>query len=248
MDIKENLKNFYNQQAEKFSQSRKKGWPEFSKILDRIESYPYDNIKILEIWCWDGRFYNYLKNNSKKNIIYHWVDFSQELINIAKNNYWQHFYVYDMNNFLENSNQQSFDFVIAIASFQHLVDKKERLLVLKNIYRVLKYKWWLIMINWSFSKWFLKKFKKHLLKSFFKFIFSLWYYNINDMFLPWKDDKWQVYYRYYHIFTLNEISSLCKESWFVVYDVYYTDNNWEFLVNWKNARNSFCYAVKDVEV
>jgi ubiquinone/menaquinone biosynthesis C-methylase UbiE len=41
--------------------------------------------------------------------------------------------------FLENQEDQSFDFVVAVASFQHIPERWERLLILKHIYRVLTY-------------------------------------------------------------------------------------------------------------
>ena len=37
MEIKETIKEFYNQQAEKFSQTRQKNWPEFNYILDEVK-------------------------------------------------------------------------------------------------------------------------------------------------------------------------------------------------------------------
>jgi ubiquinone/menaquinone biosynthesis C-methylase UbiE len=68
------------------------------------------------------------------------------------------FVVSDMLSFLEKQDQQSYDFVIAVASFQHISKKYERLLILKNIYRVLEYDGVCQMFNWSFSTWFFKKY------------------------------------------------------------------------------------------
>jgi ubiquinone/menaquinone biosynthesis C-methylase UbiE len=44
-----------------------------------------------------------------------------------------------MLNFVENQQDQTFDFVIAVASFQHIPTRWERLLILKHIYRILSY-------------------------------------------------------------------------------------------------------------
>jgi len=68
--------------------------------------------------------------------------------------------------FLEKQDQQSFDFVIAVASFQHIYLYRERLLIMKNIYRILDYDGKLMMFNWSFSHWFFKKYTLEIFKSF----------------------------------------------------------------------------------
>ena len=44
----------------------------------------------------------------------------------------------DMTSFLEKSGTAAFDYIISIASFQHLINKKERIHALKNCFRVLK--------------------------------------------------------------------------------------------------------------
>jgi ubiquinone/menaquinone biosynthesis C-methylase UbiE len=68
--------------------------------------------------------------------------------------------------FLEKQDQQSYDFVFAVASFQHIPTRWERLLILKNIYRILEYGGVVQMFNWSFSSWFFKKYSKNILKAF----------------------------------------------------------------------------------
>jgi ubiquinone/menaquinone biosynthesis C-methylase UbiE len=70
------------------------------------------------------------------------VDISSGLINIAnKENTFSNvrFVVNDMLNFVENQQDQTFDFVVAVASFQHIPTRWERLLILKHIYRILTY-------------------------------------------------------------------------------------------------------------
>jgi len=45
------LKNFYNQEAKKYSQTRKKHRADADTILQTIENYPEKNIKIFELGC-----------------------------------------------------------------------------------------------------------------------------------------------------------------------------------------------------
>lgn len=246
MDLKQQLQDFYNQQATNFHISRQKKWPEFNYFLKAIKSSKKKHINILELWCWSWRFFWFLKENTKKKINYYWIDFSENLINIAKQEYqdWN-FETVDMLTWLEKFSQNQFDFVVAIASFQHLDTNKQRLLTLKHIYRLLNYWWALIMSNWSFSKWFIKKYYINILNSLINQI--LWKYSYNDIFVPWKDNILnKIYYRYYHIFTISELTNLLKLSWFIIEIWKFIDKNWNLSNSWINSRNSFFIAKKDV--
>jgi len=251
MEIKETIKEFYNQQAEKFSQTRQKNWPEFNYILDEVKLLlsQKDKIIILELWCWDGRLSRFLLQNLPQDKFeYVWVDISSGLINIAnKENTFSNvrFVVNDMLNFVENQQDQTFDFVVAVASFQHIPTRWERLLILKHIYRILTYEWELMMFNWSFSEWFFKKFKFQILKAFLVWILSLWGKPINDIMVPWKD-KDNVFYRYYHIFFLFELKNLFKQAGFVIKNLCYIWKDWQPTVNRRYSRNSCIIGVKRV--
>ncbi len=264
-NIQESVKNFYNAQAEKFSGTRKKTWPEFFYIKEQVDKLLRTNekIKILELGCGDGRLYRYLLEYfSQDRIEYIWVDISEWLINIAKNetnkslkslnwvwtwNKSSKFYVSDMLWFLEKQDQQDFDMVVAVASFQHIPTKWERLLIMKNIYRVLNYDAIVIMFNWSFSKWFFKKYAKSILKSLLVWVLSLWTKAINDIYVPWKDNKTQkIYYRYYHIFFLYELKYLFKQSWFIIQESCYINKNWEKSISRIDSRNSMLLWKKTV--
>ena len=246
MEVKQSIKEFYNQQAEKFSNTRKKHWPEFDYIANEIEEVlqKKDKVKILELGCGDGRFFRFLKEKFGDQIEYLWVDISEKLIEIAQKQ-GGNFVVSDMLEFLEKQDYQTYDVVVAIASFQHIPTKWERLLILKHIYRVLTYGWKLVMVNWSFSSWFFKKYKFQILKSFVIWILSLWGKPINDFYIPWKD-KWKVFYRYYHIFFIFELKKLLKLAWFVIKEICYIWKDGQKTINWANSRNSFVVWEKEV--
>jgi len=263
MSVKESIKDFYNAQAEKFSWTRKKQWPEFEYVVSELHWIIKEKgkVKILELWCGDWRLYRYLVSYFwEDKIEYTWVDISEWLIEIAKekvmdnwsrdltnknelsensltNSQISSFVVSDMLSFLEKQEQESYDFVIAVASFQHIPTSWERLLILKNIYRILRYNWKVMMFNWSFSKWFFKKYWKWILKSFLIWILSLWTRPINDVYIPWKD-KDKTYYRYYHIFFLFEIKKLFKQAGFVIKEACYINKRWEKSISYQDSRNS----------
>lgn len=247
MKKKEDIKKFYNDVADKFTQTRQKFWPEFDYIRKEVSNIIEKKwkIKILELWCWSGRLYTYLLEYFPKDLIeYKWVDISENLIKIAKKTWWD-FIISDMLEFLEKQDQQSFDLVLAVASFQHISTYRERLLIMKNIYRVLDYDGICMMFNWSFSKWFFKKYTFNILKSFLIWILSLFTKPINDIFIPWKE-KWKIYYRYYHIFFLFELRKLAKLSWFIIKDICYISKSWEKTVSYKNSRNSMIICKKTI--
>ena len=83
MDTFDNLKEFYNSQADKFHNTRKKHWPEMDHILDQIKQHPSKNLNILELGCGDGRFVKYL-DKLDKNLHYQGIDLSENLIEIAQ--------------------------------------------------------------------------------------------------------------------------------------------------------------------
>lgn len=246
MDIISELAHFYDNQADKFHSTRKKHWPEFDLILKQVQEYDWDELTILELWCWSWRLLKYLTDHTTKKIKYQWVDISNNLIQIAKleNPSWQ-FVVADMVSYMEMQNHEQYDFVIAFASFQHIWNKKERLIILKNIYKSLKYWWLCIMSNWSYSKRFLNKYKIETLKAFLRMLYTWWFYKFNDYFIPWKSSD-VVFTRYYHIFTIKELKILFKLSWFIIKISSYCNLEWSLSQDYSNSRNSFFVWEKNV--
>lgn len=245
MDIISELQYFYDAQADKFHETRNKHWPEFELILDAVEQMPFQDIEILEIWCGSGRLCKYLKTHSKKNIKYTWVDISNNLLEIAKSqNPDSSFIHWDMDRMLNTARQEKYDVVIWVASFQHLDTDAKRAIVMRWIYRVLKYQGKVIMTNWAMSDWFKKRYKKEVRNAFFKSIFTFWNRKSNDIIVPWKtwDD---VFHRYYHMFSLSELQYLLDIGWFITQKLIFIDNNGQTATQ-KNARNSFLVWAKEV--
>ena len=332
MKVKQTIKEFYNNQAEKFSQTRTKIWPEFNYVAQEVERLLAfkDKIKILELGCGDGRLYRFLAEKFPGKIDYVGVDISEWLIQIAKsveseklklesnasqvnsekwivkNNFewWRNnrerwnsyaefisasdagddkslqtswnssdlllsiegndfrnlnqdnlwlssidnspaFIVSDMLEYLENVEPETFDFVVAVASFQHIPTRWERLLILKHIYRILNYGGETMMFNWSFSKWFFKKYKWQVLKSFVLGILSLGTKPINDIMVPWKAEN-KTFYRYYHIFFLFELKKLFKQAGFVIKEACYINKRGEKTISRIDSRNSCIIWIKKV--
>ena len=234
-----NLKEVYNTIAWKYYQSRNKYRNDWIHIINEIKRYWKKEISILEFWCWWGRCIKYLNENLKWiRINYTWIDISNELLKYAKkDNPKENFICEDICNYIQKIPPENFDFIIWIASFQHIENEKKRLFLMKSFYRTLKYWWKLIVTNRCFSNRFSKKYKKEIIKSILKTVYTFWNHKRNDLYIPRKIN-WEILYRYYHIFNTKELKLLCKESGFSINKLNYLDKNWIETKNWNLSNNT----------
>ncbi len=247
MKIKKDLENFYDKEAEKYYFSRKKYRADWYIILDEIKKNPKKTISILEFWCGSWRLISFLNANLKnKKIVYTWIDLSKKLIEFAsKDNPNNNFIHDDIYNYIKNTKQESLDFIIWIASFQHIPNQKERIYLIKSFYKSLNYWWKLIMTNRSISKRFIRKHYKPLINSFLKYIYTIWNYNRKDLYIPRKN-KNQINKRYYHMFTKGEIENLTKIWWFKTILLTHIDRRWQKTKVRKNSNNTIFVWEKNV--
>ena len=272
MTIKTELKNFYNAEAEKYYYTRNKHRSDGYIILDEIKKYTDINsktktISILEFWSWWWRLIKFLDEqiqNKKINIKINYtaVDISQKLLDFAQadskkfsTNIKSKFICQDITKYSKNLKQESLDFIIWIASFQHIPNQKERLFILKNFYQSLKYNGKLIMLNRSFSSRFIKKFKQVIKKSIIKTIYTLWTHDWRNLDIPRKKSKHKNikqstkqknHYRFYHIFGTKELSLLGKLSGFQINELTHIDKTWHRIKKRKKSNNTLFIWEKKV--
>jgi len=196
-ELIEKTKKDFNLIAEEFNASRREVWPEMAELKIFIEP----NSKVLDLGCGNGRLIDFLKD---KNIEYFGIDFSEELIKMAKNKYGNNFQVADILNLPFSDNY--FDTIWSIAVFHHIPSRELRLLALKEMKRVLKDKGRVIMACWNLYQ---KDYLNLLLKYFFRKIFNKSKLDFKDVFVPWGNSNIK---RYYHAFTKKELEELFKES------------------------------------
>jgi len=196
-ELIEKTKKDFNLIAEEFNASRREVWPEMAELKIFIEP----NSKVLDLGCGNGRLIDFLKD---KNIKYFGIDFSEELIKMAKNKYGNNFQVADILNLPFSDNY--FDTIWSIAVFHHIPSRELRLLALKEMKRVLKDKGRVIMACWNLYQ---KDYLNLLLKYFFRKIFNKSKLDFKDVFVPWGNSNIK---RYYHAFTKKELEELFKES------------------------------------
>lgn len=253
MDIKGELRSFYDAQAEKYYHTRNKHRADADIFLNEIKASEKKTIHILEFGCGSGRLLAHLMQLKGIKITYTWVDISKNLLSFAKKQLGtktaaKHitatFVCDDIVHYLKWLKQESFDFVIGIASFQHIPTIQERFFVIKNIYRILRYEGKLLMSNRSFSRWFLRKYQKEFLHSLWNYILSFGKNQWNDILVPRKNGK-TIDKRFYHIYTLGELQRIVSLSGFVIEKLSYL-RTWTSIHSWKDSQNSLVIAKKTI--
>ena len=246
-EIKKNLQSFYDKEAKKYAETRKKFWHEEKVILNEITPLFKENkkVRILEFGCWSGRFASLLNQNFTDKFDYVGIDLSNELLWYAsKDNPNLTFFQWDITKLVKNFEQESFDLIVWTSSFQHIPTNKERSFLMKNFYRLLDYDWMLLITNWSMSNWFIKKNWKIVLKAKALSWLKLDKGSSRDLMVPRSDGNWEVYKRYYHFFSLKELEKMTIFSWLTIKINKYLNDNWEFTDNEKLSRSSLLVATK----
>lgn len=183
------VKEVYEIIAKEFDHSRSYRWKWIDTFIDTI----IENGYIFDIGCGSGR--NMLSN--KHNFI--GIDFCDSFINICRN---KQLNVIKSNMIELPFMKKSADALIVIASFHHLKTKMERIMALKEMYRVLKPNGKILLSVWSKNQ--PKKTRR---------VFE----NYGDVYVSWKkrDDN-RVLLRYYYIFKIEELRELFEISGFKI--------------------------------
>lgn len=246
-EIKQDLQSFYNCEAKKYAETRKKFWHEEKAIIDAITPLFEQNekVRILEFGCGSGRFATLLNKNFANRFDYVGIDLSDELLSYAsKENPNLTFFQWDVTKLIKNFEQESFDLIIWTSSFQHIPTSKERSFLMKNFYRLLNYDWTLLMTNWSLSDWFIKKHTKIVMKakilSWIKFNKLI----ARDLMVPRTDGSWKVYERFYHFFSLEELRNLANFAGLTLMTNIFIDGDGKFIDNEKISHSSLFIASK----
>lgn len=195
------VKRNYREIAGDFDATRKKEiWPRIRELADAV----LDGDCVLDAGCGNGRLLEALKN---KKIKYLGLDSSAELIKAARRNYPLHeFREADILD-LKNVPEKDFDHIFCLAVWQHIPSQELRVKFLKNLATKLKPSGRLIISVWNLGR--LPKYRKMILKNYWRKFTRQHKLEARDLIFPWKDSSGQaVSERYYHAFTLSEIKRL----------------------------------------
>lgn len=200
--IIENTKTIYDKIAPHFNVTRYTLWPElfeFKKMTKAGE-------QILDLGCGNGRLLKLFKN---LDIEYTGVDNSAQLLEQARTHFAnQNFILADMNQLPFEDN--AFDQIYCIATLHHLPSTDLRNKAVQEAHRILKPGGHLFMTNWNL--WQKKYFHLIVNYTLLKFIGKN-KMDFKDILIPWTFQQTdEVFERYYHAFTNNELKNLAQKN------------------------------------
>ncbi len=139
------MKSEYDDFAEDFSVTRKNEWPEFS-FLKPIFRY---GDRVLDLGCGNARLRKFISKETVLDGHYFGLDLSQKLLNIGRENFPKdHFFLGDFSEKLPFG-ADNFEVVTAIASFHHLLNKRNQKEFLAESFRVLKPGGHIFLTTWK---------------------------------------------------------------------------------------------------
>ncbi|MEF8847396.1 MAG: methyltransferase domain-containing protein [Candidatus Paceibacterota bacterium] len=162
----------YNRNAEDFSRARQETWNE----VHLLSNYITKGDKVLDLGCGNGRYFESIQD---KDVDYLGIDFSEELIQIARKKYSEQdnaeFRTGDVLDLDLSKNQ--FDLVYAFALLHHIPSNELRARFLKQAKEILKPNGKIILTVWNV--WNFKK--KRIIKSNLLKIIGLSDLDFNDI-------------------------------------------------------------------
>lgn len=194
----------YNSFWKKFANSRKgMKWEEIDYFIDNHVSSP--SFSVLDIWCGSWRLLEIFKDRWLE-CNYFWVDLSKVLLEEAEKNHSESRFK-ELNMLNIDEIDSKFDYIFFVASFHHLDNEKDRSEVLSKAKKLLKEWGMIFMTNWALnSEKNYERYKKSIIN---------WTEN-SYWGLDYGIKFWE-HIRYYHSFSLEELSHLFEyESYQIV--------------------------------
>jgi len=206
----------YDGFAKDYDNKRKNPWMPLKIFLDDLENqdYKFNGITI-DLGCGNGRNLPLLK---KPNNFVIGIDKSLNFLHLAKNrkdlrDLKIHFLLSDMLALPIRPN--SINSIFSIASIHHVMNMKERSLIMEFCNLILRRKGYIVISVW---RKFQKKYKNYFLFEFLRQKVSLGYKKrqeshglreFGDIIIPWTVSSKQItYIRYYHLFSKKELKKL----------------------------------------
>lgn len=213
----------YNEISEEFSATRKTMWPE----LGDLDKYMEEGDRALDIGCGNGKLFGFLAEK-KKNFSYVGLDVSEKLIKIARDFYLEaqlpskEFKVFDGINIPYPDN--SFDIVYCLATLPHLPGREMQVKFLENIRKTAKPGALLVITCWNLWQFKFISFQLKMIVNFIRdMILRKGQYEWGDFYIPWKKRGVIPISRYYHGFTVSELSNILEKAGWKVEEIGYKE-------------------------
>lgn len=200
------VKETYNRNADHFSKTRDRVWPETGKYLKKLKK----GDKILDLGCGNGR----LLLGINQEVKYLGVDFSEELIKIARKLHpLQEFRIADITEDKAWVNLDKFDAIFCVGVLHHLHTRKKQLYILKQARKHLKKNGFVYISVWNL--WRLNRIKHHFKQGSLRLKLKNWRW-INTLF----HNKWLMFC---FAFDKHYLQKLFKDAGYKKMQVYYSD-------------------------
>jgi len=200
-------KRDYNIIASHFSKKRSFFWKDWQSFLKLVKQ----GDKVLDLGCGNGRLYQVLKD---KKITYLGIDFSSNLLEIAKKKYPQA--DFRLGNIADKKtwqNVQGFDICFCLAVFHHFPTPLIQLKVLKLIHQSLKNNGLLVLSVWNL--WQKRFIPEHLKQLVWKINQG---FQLKWLKVPYKVSDGQKIIkkvdRFCYSFTIQELKNLVEKAGF----------------------------------
>lgn len=208
---------FYQTFASDFSATRQRLQNGVRKIANTLTNKD----EILDLGCGNGNLAAYLSQNNFVGY-YTGLDFSEGLIEIAKNSQFQQcdFYVADLSreHWDNNLSANKFDAVLSFAVMHHLAGSEFRVEFLKKIWKLLKPDGVFIHSHWQFMN---SERLASRVQPWEKIDLNAADVETGDYLLDWK--RGGTAYRYVHQYSSPELNELANHSGFDVVDEFLSD-------------------------
>jgi len=202
-------KDFYEKISPFFDKTRNYYWKGWEHLIPLIKQrFPQtEELRVLDVGCGNGRFGSFLKEQLKTPTIYTGIDSNSYLLQKAQEKLSEATFI--KSDFLKldyASLEPSFDLIAIFGVLHHIPGYENRRQLLRNLKNLLSAKSLLVFSIWNFLQ--SPSLKKRVQP--WSTISLENQVEENDYLLDWKKGVQSL--RYCHIFTNEEINSLCSES------------------------------------
>lgn len=208
----------YSKIAQHFSDTRYSHWEKVKEFIVSLPKYS----TVIDIGCGNGKY-----TTVRKDLIFLCFDITLELLHIAKEN--QNGSIKDFINAscIHSIPVKQVDYAISIAVIHHLPSYEQRIKALCNI--IDKVNKQALITLWAYEQSCIKKRDSKWKKL----------NDNNDYLIPWLDRVTkEIHWRFYHLFTKEEVDKVCKDIVSIYNDITYTisfeHDNWIVLFSRHN--------------
>ena len=139
-------REFYRRFSSSFADSRSSPQPGFHRLP---AYFPSGQVNILDVGCGEGRFGRFL---NERDLVksYTGVDFSENLLNIARDQFHGEFLLRDLSSMGCLDGLGQYDVIVCLATLQHIPGRDNRLRLLQEMSAHVDKKGKLVLSNWQF--------------------------------------------------------------------------------------------------